>query len=311
MVGHRARRIGPGILAGLLALVSSVLVASAAGAQDEAVVGDLDDQIVLTGRLHVAGGETVGTAVIFNGPAIVEGTVAETLVVFNGRTEIFGTVEEDVVVFNGRVVVGSGANIGGDVVSGRDPQIDDGATLGGSVRSIATRFDFENLGFAGRIAWWIGYSLSTLVLGLLLLLLAPALDGAISEAFRSRLGASIGLGIAGFVLLPISAAIFFVTIVAIPLGFFLVLALALLYTVGYVAGAHAIGRSLVRRPVSRFLGFLAGWGILRLIGLVPFLGGLAWLLASMLGLGLLVVAARRGPRAPEPSIPPPPVASIA
>ena len=75
------------------------------------------------------------------------------------------------------------------------------------------------------------------MLGLLLLLFGPALDGAIIRAARERMGASIGFGAAVFFLLPIVAVVFLVVVVANPLGLFLLLALALLYTVGYVAGA--------------------------------------------------------------------------
>ena len=41
-------------------------------------------------------------------------------------------------------------------------------------------------GFASRFAWWIGYSISTLFLGLALLALAPGLDRAIHDAGRSQ-----------------------------------------------------------------------------------------------------------------------------
>jgi hypothetical protein len=99
-----------------------------------------------------------------------------------------------------------------------------------------------------------------------------------------------------------------VIVVAIPLGLFMLLALALLYTLGYVAGAHAIGRLLVKAPTSRFIAFLAGWAILRVLALVPVLGGLAWTLASIFGLGVLWVASRRGVVGPMPAqaVPPPP-----
>jgi hypothetical protein len=104
-------------------------------------------------------------------------------------------------------------------------------------------------------------------------------------------------------------------VVTIPLGLFLLLALALLYTLGYVAGAHVLGRQLVKPPSSRFLAFLIGWMILRGIGLIPVLGGLAWVLASIAGLGAIVLAARGsrpaavppGPVAPIPAPPPPDV----
>jgi hypothetical protein len=291
------------------ALATSVVfvIGSPASAQE-----DDDDQVVLTGGLVVPEGETVATAVVFNGPVRIEGTVSQDLVVFNGRTEILGSVGEDVIVFNGRVTVRSDAEVGGDVFSREDPEIEDGATVRGEVGNVPTRFDFEDVWFPGRIAWWIGYTVSTLVLGLLLFLFAPRLDDAIVDAVRNRRGRSIGFGVALFFLIPIAAVLLLVTIVGIPLGLFILLALALLYTVGYVAGAHAVGRMIVKPPRSAIPAFLAGLSILRLLALVPIVGGILWLLASIVGLGVLAVGARRSPRtvAYEPPPPPPPPSAL-
>jgi hypothetical protein len=276
-------------LAAILGL--SLILAPAAVAQDDDGP-DTDDQVVLTGRLLVPEGETVQTAVIFNGSATIDGTVAETLVVFNGRTEITGTVGEDVIVFNGAVVLRSGSRVEGDVVSRQSPQIEDGATVGGSVDNLPTRWDYWDMTFVGRLAWWLAYTVSTLVLGLVLLMLARGLDPASVRALRDRLGATIGFGLLWFVLLPIVAVLLFVTIVGIPLGLFLLFALGLVYSIGYVVGGLALGRLVVKEPTSRYLAFLAGWGALRVIALVPFLGGIAWLVGTVLGLGTLWVAAR-------------------
>jgi hypothetical protein len=115
-----------------------------------------------------------------------------------------------------------------------------------------------------------------------------------------------------FVLLPILAVLLFVTIVGIPLGLFLLFALALVYSIGYVVGGLALGRLVVKEPTSRYLAFLAGWGALRVIALVPFLGGIAWLVGTVLGLGTLWVAARAPSevRRPAPRLAPsPPVPS--
>lgn len=289
---------------------SFAMIAPAAVAQDDE--SDTDDQVVLTGRLVVPEGETVQTAVIFNGKVLIDGTVAETLVVFNGRTEITGTVDEDVIVFNGDVVLRSGSRVGGDVVSRQAPQIEDGATVEGSVDDLETRWNFYDITFVGRFAWWLAYSVSTLVLGLVLLLLAPRLDSASVRALRDRLGATIGFGLLVVVLLPIIAVLLFVTIVGIPLGLFLLLALALVYSIGYVVGALALGRLGVKENTSRYLAFLTVWGVLRLIALIPFVGGLAWLVATVLGLGTLWVAGRSSRnevRRMERLAPPPPVTS--
>jgi hypothetical protein len=289
---------------GVFLFLGFVTLAPEAVAQDEDGA-DADDQIVVTGRLVVPEGETVQTALIFNGNAVIDGTVGESLVVFNGRTEITGTVDEDLVVFSGDVVLRSGARVGGDVISLEDPQIEEGATIGGSVDDLARRWDFYDITFAGRFAWWLAYTVSTLVLGVVLLLLARGLDPASVRALRDRLGASIGFGLLVFVLLPIVVVLLFVTIVGIPLGLFLLLALALVYSIGYVVGALALGRLFVKEPTSRYLAFLVGWGTLRVLALVPFLGGFAWFVATVLGFGTLWVTARAAPIAARPLAPPP------
>ncbi|HZD18613.1 MAG TPA: polymer-forming cytoskeletal protein [Actinomycetota bacterium] len=293
---------------GALLCLGVVALAPGALAQDDDGLST-DDQIVITGRLVVPEGETVQSAVIFNGDAVIDGTVADWLVVFNGRTEITGSVGEDLVVFNGDVVLRSGSRVGGDVISLSDPQIEEGATIGGNVEDLATRWDFYDATFVGRFAWWLAYTVSSLVLGLLLLLFAPSLDPASIRALRERLGATIGFGVLVLVLLPIIAVLLLVTIVGIPLGLFLLLALALVYSIGYVVGALALGRLVVRQPTSRYLAFLAGWGAVRLLALVPFLGGFVWLVGTVLGLGTFWVtsrAASRGMRQVAPIAPPPP-----
>jgi len=100
-----------------------------------------------------------------------------------------------------------------------------------------------------------------------------------------------------------------VTIVGIPLGLFVLLALALVYSIGYVVSTLALGRLVVKEPTSRYLAFMAGWGALRVIALVPFVAGLAWLVATVLGLGTLWVAARAAPSEVRPAAPLPPVPS--
>jgi hypothetical protein len=252
--------------------------------------------------------------VIFDGDATIDGTATGSVVAFNGDVEIAGTVGDDVVAFNGRVIVRSGAEVGGDIASRHEPQIEDGATVGGEIKGISGRFDLQGLGWVARYVWWFGYTISTLILGLVLLLFLPGVDGPLADAFRRRMGASFGFGAAIFFLLPIAAVLLLVVVVAIPLGVFLLLALALLYTFGYVAGAHALGRRLVKQPGSRYVAFLVGWLILRGIGLIPFLGGLVWVVAAIAGLGALVIAARGStsvpvhapplPAAPLPEPPP-------
>ena len=303
----RARSAHRFLAVALAACAIGIASAPSAFAQDEGATPGDDDQVVLTGELLVPKGATVGTAVILNGDATIDGTATESVVVFNGDVEITGTVGDDIVAFNGRVIVRSGAEVGGDIASRQDPRVEEGAKVRGQIKGVSGRFDLEGLGWVGRYVWWFGYTISTLILGLVLLMFLPGVDAPLADAFRRRMGASFGFGAAIFFLLPIAAVLLLVVVVAIPLGLFLLLALALLYTLGYVAGAHLVGRRLVNPPSSRFVAFLVGWLILRGIGLIPFLGGLVWVLASIAGLGALVIAARRSTSAPAAPLPMAPI----
>lgn len=291
------------VIASVGILLTPSALAQDAGPKD-------DDEIVLSGTLTVPEGETVATAVIFNGDASVDGTVTGSLVVFNGDVDVSGTVDDNVVAFNGRVVIRSGAHVGGDVASRRTAVIEDGAAVDGDVRGITGRYDFETWGWISRYVWWFGYTVSTLILGLLLLWFAPGLDRALADAFKRRTGGSFGFGALLFFLLPVLGVLLLVIVLAIPLGLFLLLGLALLYTVGYVAGAQVVGRLVVKPPRSRFPAFFAGWGILRAIALIPVVGGLLFMLTSIVGLGALVIAGRRASttavETDEAAVPPPP-----
>ncbi|MGH2641106.1 MAG: hypothetical protein ACRDGO_05355 [Actinomycetota bacterium] len=288
------------------AIVLVVLGAGPAAAQED---GDPTgrDQIVLTGELLVAADDTVDAAVILDGPAQVDGTVRESLVVLNGDAEVSGTIQEDVVVLNGDVVVRSGAEIGGDLVTQSTPEVEEGATIRGDQTNVVTRFDFDVAGgFAGRIWWWVAYSASVLILGLLLLAFAPRLFPAVREAATTGIGAAIGWGFGLFFLLPIGSVLLLITLVGIPLGVFTLLALAFLYTLGYVVAIIGLGSRLLKNTQSRFVAFLGGWVVLRLLALIPFVGGWLWFLGSVWGLGLLAVAIRRG-HAGEAAAPPQPL----
>jgi hypothetical protein len=89
--------------------------------------------------------------------------------------------------------------------------------------------------------------------------------------------------------------------VASLLGLGVLLALVLIYSLGYAAGAFAFGRLLLKPPTHRFLAFLLGWGILRLVALIPILGGLLFMAATIWGLGAIVVAAYRTSRSTTPA----------
>jgi hypothetical protein len=256
--------------------------------------------VVLSGPADVPAGRQVGDLVVFHGSSIVDGTVDGSLTAFDAPVTISGRVVGDVVVFNGRVELRGGAEVTGDVVSQSDPVVAPGARIGGTTKRVQTSVDRWELEWAGRIAFWIAVSVSTLVLGLLLIWLLGAGAGRVVQAARTAIAAAIGWGLLAFLGLPILAVIALVTVVGLPLGLVVLAALGLIYTIGYTATAFILGRQIVRQSTPWALAFLVGWAILRLLALIPIVGGLIWFVAVVFGLGALTVVMLRSRAGRQP-----------
>jgi cytoskeletal protein CcmA (bactofilin family) len=277
----------------MAALLSALCLFSAA-APAQAADADLSgDRIVVKGPLVVPRGETVADVVVIDGRVRVAGRATGDVVAVSGPVRVSGTVEGDLVAVSDRARLTRGARVEGDVIYGDErPVVAAGSTVEGELQKLDADEAFSPLGgFIGALALWIAFSISTLVAGLLLYLLAPRALDAARAAARERTGGAVGWGLLTFFGVPIVAILAFLTIVGIPLAIALLLAVFPLYVLGYVTSAWLLGLRLIDgRPV---LGFLAGWAILRVLALVPVLGGLVWFGATVFGLGALAVAAWR------------------
>lgn len=303
---RRSRLARPVLLAAAaLGVLGALAAPAAARGGDE----PSESRVVLTGRVEVEPDERVDAVVIFDGPAVIDGTVEGPVVAFNGNVRIRGTVDEDVVAFNGRVTVESEAVVGGDVLSSKRPVVEAGARVDGDVERVNFPLLFSRLRRALWFGWWIAASISSFAFGALLLWLFPRVPAAALELARTRVGPSVAWGVVVGIGLPVASVLVLFSIVGIPLGLLGLLSLALLYMTGFVVASLCLGRLLVKEPTSVFLAFLAGWGILRAVDLVPFLGGLVTLGASIYGIGALTLAAWRSqgrrltPPAPGPDVP--------
>jgi hypothetical protein len=191
---------------------------------------------------------------------------------------------------NGRVVVTESGSVAGDVVSSDRPVIAKRSSVEGDVDRARRRFALGRLGAIGRIVLWIAATVSSFLLGGLLLLVAPRAAEATARAGRTAIGPAIGLGFAVAIGLPVVGILLSVTIVGLPLGLATLFALALVFGLGYVVGCYFLGRLIFKEPRNRLVAFLIGWGILRAVAIVPVLGGLGLVAATIYGLGCLTVA---------------------
>ena len=257
-----------------------------------AAVGDeaAPDQIVLSGRADIPRGRTVGQVVVFRGVASIQGVAHGDVVVFSGRVSVAGQVSGNVVALDGAVVLASTAQIRGDVISRGTVAVRKGAQVQGEIREnvpLSMRGPVEIL---GPLATWLAVSISGLLLGLVLLWVAPRASESVVATARRAPWASAGWGIGMLVGLPFIALVLALTLVGLPLALVVALALGFAMFVGYAWAAWVLGRALLPPPRGRIVAFLAGFAILRLVGAVPVIGGVTWVLAGAFGLGAGIVS---------------------
>ncbi|HEX7289715.1 MAG TPA: polymer-forming cytoskeletal protein [Conexibacter sp.] len=287
----KARRATIAALSALLMLLLAAGSASAA-----------DDRVVITGGTVVAPGQVAGDVVVIDGTVRIAGHATGDVVAVSGPVRVTGRVDGDVIAVSDRAFLGPSARVGGDLRYGDErPVLAPGARVDGKISNEDWADAASGWGWVSAFAWWLAVSVSTLIAGVLLVWLAPRALHAAERAVRERLGATIGWGVALAIGLPLLAVLALVTLVGIPFGVALLLAALPILLVAYVTAAWIVGRRVLRsRSASPWIALLVGWGILRLLALIPVLGGLVGLVATIVGLGALAVALwrARAPRAP-------------
>ena len=278
------------VLAGVVLAPAAAFAQSSSPSPGRSPEDAAQNQIVLSGSVNVPRGATAGEVVVFHGRATVSGVVYGDVVVLDGPIVIGGLVSGSVVALNGPIRLTADAQVGGDVLGAESVRIEPGATVKGAVRE-TVGFTLQGpLAALGILLGSVAIGVSTLLLLALLLLITPRGADRVAVAARTAPFASAGWGILLALGLPLAAIAAMVTIVGLPLGLAMLLAMSLLFLVGYAWAVFAVGRLLVREPRSRWLALLAGWAVAAAVGLVPFLNLAAWSLGGMIGFGAMAVA---------------------
>jgi hypothetical protein len=269
------------MLSALLALLLAAGNASAA-----------TDHVVITGGTVVPAGQTAGDIVVLDGTVRIAGHATGDVVSVSGPVRVTGRVDGDLIAVSDRAFVGPAARVGGDLRYGdKRPVLAPGASVGGKVTNENWADTANGWGWVSMFGWWLAVSVSTLIVGGLLVWLGRGALHAAALAVREHLGATVGWGVAIAIGVPLLAILALVTLVGIPFGVALLMAAIPVLLIAYATTAWTVGRRVLRnRSTSPWAALLAGWAILRVLALVPVAGSLVWLAATVVGLGALAVA---------------------
>ncbi len=251
------------------------------------------DQVVLTGDVVVPRGTIVDEVVVFSGSVTIAGVARGDVVVLDGPVTISGQVGGDVVGLHGTIRLSPSAQVGGNVLAGGAVAAADGATVAGTIRHDVHFTMAGPTAALGALVASGAVAISLLLIMLLGLLLAPRGLERVAEAGHESPGACAGWGVLLVMIVPIGAVAAAATVLGLPLGLAVVLALGLLWLLGLLATSFVIGRLMVRPPRARVGALFVGWGLTAAVGLVPVVNVVWWTLGSAYGIGALVVATWR------------------
>lgn len=296
-----SRRLIIFILALLLAIVPASALAQA-GADDP------EDEFLLkiNGTLTVPADQTIGTVVMIDGDAIIEGTITDTLFVIAGNAEIAGVVQGDIHVIDGTVSLLDSATVKNVTLYDGEIERAQGATVTGDVNHES--FSWSGWDVAMFSAYlWTSMTVLVLVAGLLFAAIGARQLKAAGAMISERTGGTILAALIVGIGLPVVAVALMVTLVGIPLGVGLFLfLLPALWFLGYIVAGTKLGATIVDRARPQtgehpYLAAVVGLLVLQLVQLAPFIGWLTTFLAGVIGTGALAYYAWTSWRGERPT----------
>ena len=222
----------------------------------------------------------------------VDGAVRGGLFVSGGTVVVNGPIGTDVEVIADELLLGPGAAIAGGLryrVPAGKVHIDPHARVMGQTTALAPAT-------GGRAAYVIGllWLFGFLVVGAVIVLLLPRLMDDAAGVIGARPGRSAVIGLAWIIVLPIAILLVACTVIGLPLALLAALVYGIALYIGRITLAIWLGKHVLgARARGGRAGTLASFGIggvlLLLVGMFPVVGPVVLCIATVLGLGALIV----------------------
>ncbi|MGX1098083.1 hypothetical protein [Amorphus sp. MBR-141] len=296
--------VGTAIVAGATITLNGGSTADLIGVAESLVIGGRVDDDVMAVARRVAitpDGVVADDARLAAETISVSGRIGGTLRAAARTITIDGTIDGKVDVLAETVIIGPNARIGGDLVyrSRHEPQIAEGAAIGGEVRRLELHlpnlrrivFALIGIGIFLALSWLT--AVIVLLLGVQIAFSAFGTAAATRVVLRPLPHFARGLGL--LVVAIALAAVSTVSVVGLPIGLAVLTALALGNLFALAAGSLAVGlivRRLMRSGdpggASQIGWLIAGLFVLIAAALIPYVGGLAVALVLVTGFGAVI-----------------------
>lgn len=284
-------------------LVAVLAIPAAALAQAE----DTDEGVLVRvkGDAAVTQTDKIGVVVVVQGNLLVEGSAA-TVVVVDGTVDVVGGRIGTLVVVRGAAVLTQGATVTGDVwLTDSSISESDDSSVDGSIRRGLRGTWVAGLWIVGLVLG-IGLAVLTVVGALVFAAVAPNVARRAGQVIRGDLGRVLLAGAIFWIVLPVLAGFLLITLIGIPTSLTIWFAVMPVFAfLGYIVIGVWLGELIVARDGGEghpYLAAFVGTVVLVLVGIIPGLGWVVGMLASLLGGSALALLAWRSFRDGEPDV---------
>lgn len=243
----------------------------------------------------------VAASITVDKDAVIEGdfSVFANTIIINGQVKgnvrsganaltINGIVGKNVYTSISNLTINSSASINGDVVYTSDNQakIDPNAKISGQIEmKQATSTKTETQSNAAKAGTFLLSLLSTLLVGVVLLLIMPKKSEEFANIIKTRFWASFGVGFLVLLLVPMAIILLFAIFIGIPLALILTALYIFAIYISTIFVGLTIGKLITHEKWSSIWAMTFGVVILSIVSFIPYLGGIFGFIIILLGLG--------------------------
>ncbi len=261
------------------------------------------DLYVFGGSVFVPDGVTIyGDVYSASGELTINGDVRGDVRVAASNARLDGDVGGDVIATVDKLDLGQNTKIGGDLsyVSSDEANLTSEGHVAGETNwsndETSQDEDEDTWGSAFGVIWrGFGFA-SALLVATVLMLLFPRLFYGARETLRDESAPSLGAGLAVLFGLPVLAVVLMAFVLPIPLSLLILSTVVLASFIARQVVAYTLGAWLFEglgQEVSPWIALLTGMVLTHLLFAVPWLGSLAMLAATLMGLGAMFLNGRR------------------
>jgi len=265
--------------------------------------------VAAAGRLSLRPSFRVGGSAMLSGGRIEAASpIGGDLVVKGGTVRLDGPIAGKAEVAADHLVVGPKARIGGDLIyTAGAAEIDPAAVIQGQRIARpppAAPAKAARSGLGAAVMAAVVFAVGAAILVLVLAVAFPGLMASVGRRIDARPAPTLGVGFLLMAAGPVAVAVLFVTLVGAPLALLVAalyavtvpFALAAVVSWAGLRARRASARGRTLEPPSVWARF--GWSLLAIVvllilGAIPILGGVLWLVVYILGLGAVAIEARR------------------